>query len=119
MKIVGYDNVPGRLPANASELYARNLYNFVEAFFDREGKKAVFDRNDEIIQGVQLTHKGSIVHSGFAQAKASTKKPAAKKPAAKKPVAKKPAAKKPAAKKPAAKKPATRKAATSKTGSKG
>jgi NAD(P) transhydrogenase subunit alpha len=124
VKIVGYDNVPGRLPANASELYARNLYNFVEAFFDREGKKAVFDRNDEIIQGVQLTHKGSIVHSGFAQAKASTKKPAAKKPAAKKPVAKKPAAKKPAAKKPvakkpAAKKPATRKAATSKTGSKG
>ncbi|HCN33123.1 MAG TPA: Re/Si-specific NAD(P)(+) transhydrogenase subunit alpha, partial [Rhodobiaceae bacterium] len=51
VKIVGYDNVPGRLPANASELYARNLYNFVEAFFDREGKKAVFDRNDEIIQG--------------------------------------------------------------------
>ena len=129
VKIVGYDNVPGRLPANASELYARNLYNFVEAFFDREGKKAVFDRNDEIIQGVQLTHKSSIVHSGFAQAKPATKKPAAKKPAAKKPAtkkpaakkpaAKKPAAKKPAAKKPAAKKPATRKAATSKTGSKG
>ena len=85
------------------------MYNFVEAFFDREGKKAVFDRNDEIIQGVQLTHKGSIVHSGFAQAKTSTKKPAAKKPATKKP----------AAKKPAAKKQAKRKVATSKTGSKG
>ena len=124
VKIIGYDNVPGRLPANATELYARNLYNFVEAFFDREAKKAVFDRNDEIIQGVQLTYKGAIVHSGFVQAKTSSKKPAAKKPSAKKPAAKKPAAKKPAARKPAAKKPlakkpAKRKSAASKTVSKG
>ncbi|MEC7721237.1 MAG: NAD(P)(+) transhydrogenase (Re/Si-specific) subunit alpha, partial [Pseudomonadota bacterium] len=114
VKIIGYDNVPGRLPANATELYARNLYNFVEAFFDREAKKAVFDRNDEIIQGVQLTYKRAIVHSGFVQAKTSSKKPAAKKSTAKKPVAKKPATKKPVAKK-----PAKRKAAASKTGSKG
>ena len=40
----------------------RNLYNFVEAFFDREAKKAVFDRNDEIIQEVQLTYKGAIIY---------------------------------------------------------
>ena len=97
MKIIGYDNVPGRLPANATELYARNLYNFVEAFFDREAKKAVFDRNDEIIQGA-IDYKGAIVHSGFVQAKTSSKKPAAKKPTAKKPAAKKPAAKKPVTK---------------------
>ena len=114
VKIIGYDNVPGRLPANATELYARNLYNFVEAFFDREAKKAVFDRKDEIIQGVQLTYKGAIVHNGFVQAKTSSKKPAAKKPAAKKP-----AAKKSATKKPVAKKQAQRKAAASKTVSKG
>ena len=124
VKIIGYDNVPGRLPANATELYARNLYNFVEAFFDREAKKAVFNRNDEIIQGIQLTYKGAIVHSGFVKAKTSTKKPTAKKPivkkpAAKKPTAKKPAPKKPAAKKPIVKKPAKQKAATSKAGSKG
>lgn len=71
VKILGYENVPGRLPGNASELYARNLYNFVEAFFDREGKKAAFDRNDEIIQGVQLTSGGAVVHGGFARAGAS------------------------------------------------
>ena len=96
VKIVGHQNVPGRLAGNATELYAKNLYNFVEAFFDRDKAKAAFDWSDEIIKGVGLTRNGNIVHPNFA-------KPAAKKPAAKKPAAKKPAARKPAAKKPASK----------------
>src|SRR3954468_18621802 len=35
VKIVGHRNVPSRLAADASALYARNLYNFLAAFWDK------------------------------------------------------------------------------------
>ena len=119
VKLVAHNNVPGRLAGNASELYSRNLFNFIDAFFDKEKKTLALDWEDEIIAGIGLTKDGAIVHPALAPKKAASKadpeakaeKPAAKKPAAKKPVTKKPAAKKPAAKKPAAKKPAAKKPA--------
>lgn len=62
VKIVGHTNVPGRLAGNASELYARNLYNFVETFFDKESGSLNLDDQDEIIAGIALTRDGAIVH---------------------------------------------------------
>lgn len=62
VKIVGHRNVPGRLPADASALYARNLYNFLSAFWDEEAKAPVFPEDDEIVQGVTLTRGGKVVH---------------------------------------------------------
>jgi len=64
--IIGFENVAGRLPSDASSLYAKNLFNFVSAFFDKESSSFVPDPDDDIIKGVQLTRGGAIVHSNFA-----------------------------------------------------
>jgi NAD(P) transhydrogenase subunit alpha len=66
--IIGFENVPGRLPADASSLYARNLFNFVSAFYDKENKKLAIDWEDQIIQGVALTRDGKIIHPNFVDA---------------------------------------------------
>jgi len=62
VKIVGHRNVPSRLAADASALYARNLFNFLSAFWDAEGGRPVFPEDDEIVQGVRLTRAGAVVH---------------------------------------------------------
>ncbi|MFZ5618291.1 MAG: Re/Si-specific NAD(P)(+) transhydrogenase subunit alpha, partial [Pseudomonadota bacterium] len=64
--IIGFDNVPGRLASDASSLYAKNLFNFVSAFFDKEKKELIVDWNDDIIKGVALTRGGEIIHPLFA-----------------------------------------------------
>jgi NAD(P) transhydrogenase subunit alpha len=66
--IIGFENVPGRLAQDASNLYARNLFNFVSAFVNKETKAFEPDWNDDIIKGVALTRDGKIVHPTFAPA---------------------------------------------------
>ena len=63
VKIVGHRNVPSRLAADASALYARNLYNFLSAFWDKEAKRPVLPDEDEIVQGVRLTRGGQVVNA--------------------------------------------------------
>jgi NAD(P) transhydrogenase subunit alpha len=65
VKIVGHHNVPGRLAATASSLYAKNLYAFLEILVDKQGKALAVDWNDEIIKATALTRDGAIVHPGF------------------------------------------------------
>jgi NAD(P) transhydrogenase subunit alpha len=62
VKIVGYRNVPSRLASDASALFARNLYNFLSAFWDKEKAGVVLPDDDEIVQGVRLTRGGKVVH---------------------------------------------------------
>lgn len=62
VKIVGHRNVPGRLAADASALFSRNLYNFLSAFWDEEAEKPVLPEDDEIVQGVTLTRGGEVVN---------------------------------------------------------
>ncbi len=64
-KIVGYLNVPGRLAASASALYAKNLYTFVETMIDKKEKNLAINWDDEIIKGTVLTRDGAIVHPNF------------------------------------------------------
>jgi NAD(P) transhydrogenase subunit alpha len=66
--IVGFENVPGRLATDASSLYAKNLFNLISAFFDKEKKEFVVDENDDIIKGIALTRSGLIIHPNFTQA---------------------------------------------------
>ncbi len=66
--ILGFANVPGRLAADASNLLARNIYNFVSAFWDKEKGEFVVDWDDDIFKGVGLTREGKIVHPNFAEA---------------------------------------------------
>ncbi len=59
--IIGYTNWPGRVPANASALYANNLRNFLKLMLKEEGKLDI-NREDEIIAGTCVTFEGEIVH---------------------------------------------------------
>jgi NAD(P) transhydrogenase subunit alpha len=61
VRIVGHRNVPSRLAADASALYARNLYNFLSAFWDKEANRVVFPEDDEIVRGARLTRGGEVV----------------------------------------------------------
>jgi NAD(P) transhydrogenase subunit alpha len=60
--VMGHYNLPSRLAADASSLYARNLFNFVELMIDKETKQLAIDWEDEIISGSCLTRDGKIVH---------------------------------------------------------
>ncbi|MEZ5916198.1 MAG: Re/Si-specific NAD(P)(+) transhydrogenase subunit alpha [Parvularculaceae bacterium] len=68
--IIGFANVPGRLAADASSLYARNLFNLISAFWDAEAQALKIDPDDDIIKGIALTRDGAIIHPQFAQAPA-------------------------------------------------
>jgi NAD(P) transhydrogenase subunit alpha len=61
VKLVGHRNVPSRLAADASALYARNLYNFLSAFWDKEAGRVLLPDDDEIVKGVRLTRGGEVV----------------------------------------------------------
>jgi len=62
VRIIGYRNVPGRLPVDASALYARNLFNFIAPFVDAESGAVAIDWEDELVTGTALTRDGSVVH---------------------------------------------------------
>jgi H+-translocating NAD(P) transhydrogenase subunit alpha len=66
VKIVGYRNVPGRLAATASSLYAKNLYAFLEILIDKKTKALAVNWDDEIVKATALTRDGAIVHPSFA-----------------------------------------------------
>jgi len=59
VKIVGYSNTPAHLAADASALFARNHYNFLSAFWDKEAGRPVLD--EEIGDAVRLTKDGAVV----------------------------------------------------------
>ncbi|WP_292897139.1 Re/Si-specific NAD(P)(+) transhydrogenase subunit alpha [Nitratireductor sp.] len=113
VKIIGHLNVPGRVAASASLLYAKNLYTFLETMVDKEKKVLAVDMEDELVKATMLTHDGKVVHPNFVD----TAKPAIAKPAAKAAAPKKAPARKAPARKPAAK-AASGSAATKKTAGK-
>jgi len=63
VKVVGHKNVPSRLAADASALFARNLYNFLSAFWDKEAGRPVIPDEDEITQAIRLTKDGKVVNA--------------------------------------------------------
>ncbi|ANY78347.1 NAD(P) transhydrogenase subunit alpha [Microvirga ossetica] len=65
VKIVGHLNVPGRLAATASSLYAKNLYAFVETLVNKETKELAVKWDDELVKATCLTRDGAIVHTAF------------------------------------------------------
>ena len=62
VSIVGYANLPGRIAADASALYAKNLVAFVGLMI-KDGALAL-DLEDEILKASVVTHGGAVVHEG-------------------------------------------------------
>jgi H+-translocating NAD(P) transhydrogenase subunit alpha len=65
IKIIGHANMPSRIPTDASQLYARNLYNFLALLVDKDGKLKI-DTADEIIKATLLTENGAVVNPALA-----------------------------------------------------
>jgi H+-translocating NAD(P) transhydrogenase subunit alpha len=65
VKIVGHLNVPGRIAATASSLYAKNLFALLEILVDKTAKVVAVKWDDEIIKATALTRDGAIVHPSF------------------------------------------------------
>ena len=62
VSIIGHSNMPGRLPKDASSLFARNLLNFVGLLWDKEAGELKINKDDEIIAGSLVAEAGQLVH---------------------------------------------------------
>lgn len=64
--IVGRMNIPSRLATDASALYARNLFSFIEPNINAETQALEFNWDDEVVAATVLTRDGNVVHPQFA-----------------------------------------------------
>ncbi len=80
VKIIGYGNLPGRLAAESSTLYSRNIYNLLVLLWDKEAKKLNINLGDDILKGSILTHGGAIIHPNFKNLTGPKKAPLKKAP---------------------------------------
>ena len=55
VRIIGYTNFASRISETASNLLAKNIYNFIELMYDKENKSIKIDQEDEIIKNVLMT----------------------------------------------------------------
>lgn len=65
-RVVGPVNLPARMPVHASEMFAKNLFNFTAPMI-ADGALTL-DWSDEVIAGTAFTHAGQVVHAGVAKA---------------------------------------------------
>ncbi|MTD94290.1 Re/Si-specific NAD(P)(+) transhydrogenase subunit alpha [Hyphomicrobium sp. xq] len=62
VRIYGPLNLAGEISVNASSLYAKNLYAFLETLIDKKEKKLAINWDDEIVKGTLVARDGAIVH---------------------------------------------------------
>jgi NAD(P) transhydrogenase subunit alpha len=62
VRVIGIPNLPGKVPVHASQMYSSNVGNFIEHWWDDEGKAFELKRDDEIIEGCLITHGGEVVN---------------------------------------------------------
>jgi len=65
VSILGPLNLPGRIAASASALYAKNLFAFLETMIDKKEKTLAPNWDDELVKATLLTRDGSVVHPNF------------------------------------------------------
>ena len=66
--IIGAANLARSLAADSSALFARNLYNFLAAFWDNEQARPILPDDDEIVKAVRLTQGGKVVNERLSAA---------------------------------------------------
>jgi len=64
--IIGASNLARTLAADASALFARNLFNFLSAFWDKDQARPVLPDDDEIVKAIRLTRGGKVVNERLA-----------------------------------------------------
>ncbi|HAL94997.1 MAG TPA: Re/Si-specific NAD(P)(+) transhydrogenase subunit alpha [Chitinophagaceae bacterium] len=65
VSIIGASSLPATLSADASKLYGKNLYNFLQLLLDKNNA-LVLNWDDDLVKGSCITHEGKIVHERLA-----------------------------------------------------
>lgn len=65
VKIAGFVNISGRVGADASALYGKNIQNFMNLIIEPKGPAFAFNWGDDIVQAAALTYGGKTVHPQF------------------------------------------------------
>jgi len=60
--VIGASNLARSLAADSSALFARNLFNFLSAFWDKDQNRPVLPDDDEIVKAIRLTQGGKVVN---------------------------------------------------------
>ena len=60
--VIGAANLARTLAADSSALFARNLFNFLSAFWDKEQGRPALPDDDEIVKAIRLTQGGKVVN---------------------------------------------------------
>ncbi len=76
VKIIGHINVPSRLAADTSQLFARNVLSFLQLLVDKESAALAIDWEDELVKGTLVTKDGKVVHPALAPAGPAAEAPA-------------------------------------------
>ena len=66
--IIGAANLARSVASDSSALFARNLYNFLAAFWDKDQGRVVLPDDDEIVKAIRLTQGGKIVNERLSAA---------------------------------------------------
>ncbi len=62
VKVVGLENMPGRVAMNATQMYSSNMHNLILEYWDKEEKIFKLDLEDDILGGCVITHSGEIIN---------------------------------------------------------
>lgn len=65
VKIIGYDNFPSRVAVDASKLFAKNIFNFIELLVEKESGVIVVNLEDEIVKSTLVTHKNLVTNDSL------------------------------------------------------
>jgi NAD(P) transhydrogenase subunit alpha len=60
--IIGTGNWSSRVPRDATDMYANNLFNLISDYWNEELKSFVLNFEDDILQGAVITHAGKVVN---------------------------------------------------------
>lgn len=63
VRIIGIENLPGRVAVHASQMYSSNVCALIEEFWNKETQSFQLDLSDEIIERSLATHNGLIVNA--------------------------------------------------------
>ncbi len=61
VKIIGYDNFPSLVASDASKLFAKNIFNFLELLIDKNSNLLAIDRDDEIVKATLISHQKELL----------------------------------------------------------
>jgi len=61
VRIIGMENLPGRVPVHATQMYANNITGLIGHFWNKEEKTFILNLEDEILKSCLVTHQGDLI----------------------------------------------------------